>query len=226
MNSNNSNNNTCEASTRLFRVKLYNIIVYLILIIINYKSINRYLNKLFNTKKAKDWDIWTEETRYDEKDNNIWYIIPGRTACRYKGEWKNGLANGKGVKEYYGSSESDHSIVEGNFVDGYIDGFGRQTYDKSRDEEIIAPYYEGEFKDGVQHGNGAYYYGNGCYRKGNLVEGKFEGKGIYYCSIKNQTWVGDYVNDKRENGTWNDGELTLEAVLKVETSENKSPIIF
>jgi hypothetical protein len=53
-------------------------------------------------------------------------------------------------------------------------------------------------------------------RKGNLIEHKFEGKGIYYDSYKKKTWVGTYVDDVRDlnNGVWIKGEVTLEDAFK------------
>jgi hypothetical protein len=179
------------------------------------------VNAYFNKKEEKDWDIWTEETRYKEKDVNKWYYVLGGSVYRYKGEWANGLANGKGVKEYYGSPGVSHSILECNFVDGLSNGYGKQTFDITQDDERFAPYYEGDFKNGKQHGNGTYYYGNGCYRKGNLIEHKFEGKGIYYDSYKKKTWVGTYVDDVRDlnNGVWIKGEVSLEDAFKDEMNE-------
>ena len=198
-------------------VKFIYILAYVAIYAINYKRINAYFNKKEEKveeeeSEEKDWDIWTKETKHKEKDVNKWYIIPNRNPCRYKGEWANGLANGKGIKENYGSNDVNHSVVECNFVNGYANGYGKQTFDITRDEEEFAPYYEGEFKNGYQHGKGTYHYGNGCYRKGNLVEGKFEGKGFYYDSFKEKTWVGIYVDDKRDldSGVWYDGELTTE----------------
>ena len=206
-------------------VKFIYILAYVAIYAINYKRINAYFNKKEEKveeeeSEEKDWDIWTKETKHKEKDVNKWYIIPNRNPCRYKGEWANGLANGKGIKENYGSNDVNHSVVECNFVNGYANGYGKQTFDITRDEEEFAPYYEGEFKDHSQHGNGAYYYGTGSYRKGNLVEGKFEGKGIYYDHIKNQTWVGIFVDDKRGEGEWFDGEIIMKETLEDKVTEN------
>lgn len=178
-----------------------------------YKKINpvRTIKNLKkNKKEEKDWELWTEETMHEDKDVNKWYYILGKNVGRYKGEWKNGVANGKGIKEYLGSSDVSHSIIECNFVDGYADGYGFQTYDKTECHEEFAPYYEGEFKNGFQHGFGTYYYGDGCYRRGNLVKGKYTGFGVYYDSKKNRTWVGTYEDDVRnmDNGEWVDGKLS------------------
>lgn len=174
-------------------------------------------------KDKKDWDVWTKETRYKEKDVNKWYIILGSEVARYKGEWADGVANGKGVKEFLGSTGNSHSIIEGNFVNGSANGYGTQTFDITADHERFEPYYEGEFKNGKQHGKGTYHYGNGCYRKGNLVKGKFEGNGIYYDSYKKRTWVGTYVDDVRDldNGVWHDGEIKMEEVEDADEERKK-----
>ena len=211
------NINVCEASSN----KLVNAIVYLAILIIIYKSICKLL-QMFSMKKEKDWGVWTEETKHEEKDINKWYYIIGDSVNRYKGEWSNGLANGKGVREYFGSPGVSHSIIECNFVDGSANGYGKQTFDITQDDERFAPYYEGEFKNGKHHGNGTYYYGNGCYRKGNLIEHKFEGKGIYYDSFKNRTWVGTYVDDVRDldNGFWIKGKVSLEDAFKEEMNKS------
>lgn len=162
------------------------------------------------SKKSENWDLWTEETSHEPKDPNKWYyILDNDGASRYKGEWVGGLSNGQGIKEIFGDGKIHHSITEGTFVDGMIHGKGKQTFDITRDEEEFQPYYEGEFKEGQQHGFGTYYYGDGCYRKGNLVEGKFQGLGFYYCKKDNATWVGKYVDDIKEEGQWNDGELKM-----------------
>jgi hypothetical protein len=202
--------------------------MYLCIYAINYKRINAYFNKKEEKEEEKkvdeeekDWGVWTAETRYKEKDVNKWYIILGSEVARYKGEWADGLSNGKGIKEFLGSTGNSHSILKCNFVDGWANGYGTQTYDITKDEERFAPYYEGEFKNGKQHGNGKYHYGNGCYRKGILVENKFEGKGLYYDSYKDRTWVGTYVNDIRDinNGVWYDGELIMEDAFKDKINE-------
>jgi hypothetical protein len=205
-------------------VKFIYMMVYVCIYAINYKRINAYFNKKEEKveEKEKDWDIWTEETKHEEKDVNKWYYVLGDLVYRYKGEWANGWVDGKGTKEIYGSPGVSHSILECNFVDGLANGYGKQTFDITQDDERFAPYYEGDFKNGKQHGNGTYYYGNGCYRKGNLIEHKFEGKGIYYDSYKKKTWVGTYVDDVRDlnNGVWIKGEVTMEDAFKDEMNES------
>ena len=139
-------------------VKFIYIMIYVCIYAINYKRINEFFNKKEEKveddeeeEDKKDWDVWTKETRYLEKDVNKWYIILGSELARYKGEWADGVANGKGVKEFLGSTGNSHSIIECNFVNGSANGYGIQTFDITADHERFAPYYEGEFKNGKQH---------------------------------------------------------------------------
>ena len=98
-------------------VKFIYMMVYLCIYAINYKRINEYFNKKEEEKDEdeeeekdkKDWDVWTKESRHLEKDVNKWYIILGSEVARYKGEWLNGVANGKGVKEFKDASKGENS---------------------------------------------------------------------------------------------------------------------
>jgi hypothetical protein len=187
--------NTDIVISRKVIVKFIFIMLYLCIYFINKKKINTKLNKELD-----------KEDDNDGKDINKWYIV-GNGAARYKGKWKNGMPNGKGIKEYFKSSTSQHSIVECNFVDGKYEGYGKQIYDITEEDEIYSPYYEGEFKNSKYHGNGIYYYGDGTYHKGEYQNGMYHGKGIYYEKKPNKSWVGIYADDKRIEGKVVDGEL-------------------
>jgi hypothetical protein len=135
-----------------------------------------------------------------EKDVNTWYKFEDGKG-RYKGEWKNGLPNGKGIKHSY----KDDSYIYGNFVDGYMEGFGKQTFEQTW--ETTQPYYEGEFKKNNYDGKGEYHYGDGDYYKGMWKHNKYHGQGAAYSKLINRTWVGEYDNDKKVNGEWVKGEI-------------------
>ena len=62
----------------------------------------------------------------------------------YKGEFRNGLFNGKGTLR-----SRNGSIYEGEFQDGLYNGKGKITFP---DGSV----FEGEFKDAIEHGNGQY----------------------------------------------------------------------
>jgi hypothetical protein len=134
------------------------------------------------------------------EDVNTWYDVEDGKA-KYKGEWKNGLPNGKGIKIIH----EKESIIDGNFVDGFAEGYGRQVFAKSW--EKMVPYYEGEFKRNHYHGKGEYHYGTGRYYKGMWKNSKQHGQGAEYVHHIDRTWVGEYYNDKKVNGDWYHGEL-------------------
>jgi hypothetical protein len=135
-----------------------------------------------------------------ENDANTWYKFADGKG-RYKGEWKNGLPNGKGIKHSY----KDDSYIYGNFVDGYTEGYGKQTFEKTW--EKTQPYYEGEFKRNNYHGKGEYHYGDGDYYKGDWKDSKYHGQGAAYSLRLDRTWVGEYKNDEKVEGNWVKGEI-------------------
>ena len=135
-----------------------------------------------------------------EKDVNTWYAIEDGKV-RYKGEWKNGLPNGKGIKHFYKTD----SYVEGNFVDSFAHGYGKQTFEQTWEKTV--PYYEGEFKRNKWEGKGEYHYGDGDYYKGEWKDSKYCGQGAAYSKRLDRTWVGEYDNDKKVNGGWVKGEI-------------------
>jgi hypothetical protein len=135
-----------------------------------------------------------------EKDVNTWYKFEDGKG-RYKGEWKNGLPNGRGTKHSY----KDDSYIYGNFVDGFSEGYGKQTFEQTW--EKTQPYYEGEFKRNNYHGKGEYHYGDGDYYKGMWKHNKYHGQGAAYSKRLNKTWVGEYCNDEKVEGNWVKGEI-------------------
>ena len=165
--------------------------------------------------KTKETETKTKETETEtkaletdtkalENDPNTWYVSPDNRT-RYKGEWKNGLPNGKGVREFFETPTKDYSIIEGNFVDGFAHGHGKQTFRKTW--EKMTPYYEGEFHKNNYHGFGEYHYGCGAYYKGEWSNNKANGKGGEYSIILDKTWVGTFLNDKRGVGEYYYGKV-------------------
>ena len=136
----------------------------------------------------------------EKRDINTWYTIEDGK-CRYKGEWKNGLPNGKGIKHFY----KNDSYVEGNFVDSFAEGYGKQIFEQTWEKSV--PYYEGEFKRNGWNGKGEYHYGDGDYYKGMWKDSKYHGQGAAYSQRLNRTWVGEYKNDEKIEGNWVKGEI-------------------
>ena len=137
-----------------------------------------------------------------EKDATMWYTIEDGLS-RYKGEWKNGMPNGKGIKHFYKTD----SYIEGNFVDSFAHGYCKQTFEQTQTWEKTQPYYEGEFNRNNYDGKGEYHYGDGDYYKGEWKDGKYNGQGAAYSKRFDKTWVGEYKNDEKVDGNWVRGEI-------------------
>jgi hypothetical protein len=152
--------------------------------------------------------INNQECELKVEDATVWYTSEDGKG-RYKGELKNGLPNGKGIKHLYNVV----SYIDGNFVDGFAEGYGKQTFEHSWEGTFeqtwvkIQPYYEGEFKRNEFHGKGTYYYGNGNYYKGDWKDSKYNGQGAYYSKRLDKTWVGEFKNDEKVEGNWVNGEI-------------------
>ena len=214
-------NNDIVISRRAI-VKFVYLMIYLYIYALNYKRINAYFNKKVDVKTVEEQEeirrILPEEDANStvevvaevaneiveavvplENDVNTWYTIEDGLS-RYKGEWKNGLPNGKGIKHYYKTD----SYIEGNFVDSFAHGYCKQTFEQTWEKTV--PYYEGEFKRN-NWVKGEYHYGDGDYYKGEWKDGKYNGQGAAYSLRTNRTWVGEYKNDEKVEGNWVRGEI-------------------
>jgi len=222
-------NNDIVISRRAI-VKFVYVMIYLYIYALNYKRVNAYFAKKVEKAEetveeqeelklilpvedtiiveedevvsANEVAVVSSEAENLEKDATLWYKFEDGKG-RYKGEWKNGLPNGKGTKHSY----KDDSYIYGNFVDGYTEGYGKQTFGQTW--EKTQPYYEGEFKRNNYHGKGEYHYGDGDYYKGDWKDSKYNGQGAAYSKRLDRTWVGEYCNDKKVNdtGNWVKGEI-------------------
>lgn len=132
------------------------------------------------------------------RDKHTWYPLD-RNIGRYKGEWRNNKPHGIGVKEYYNDdSELGRSTVHGKFVDGRIEGFGIQVFEQTHEPSI--PYYIGTFKNSEHDGFGEYHFGTGSFYKGEFKMGKFHGRGMFYSKANDDTFVGEYADDREVSG--------------------------
>ena len=178
--------------------------------------ISRILNIADREDEIKTTVLKEVKVKSEEKDVNTWYTIEDGLS-RYKGEWKNGLPNGKGIKHYYKTD----SYIEGNFVDSFAHGYCKQTFEQTW--EKTQPYYEGEFKKN-NWVKGEYHYGDGDYYKGEWKDGKYNGQGAAYSLRTNRTWVGEYKNDEKVEGNWVKGELEQIKVEEVKVEEVLSKV--
>ncbi len=150
--------------------------------------------------------IFGENKNENEKDVNTWYDMKFENASyKYKGEWLNGVPHGKGIKEVWSTDGDKHSIIIGNFVNGLIHGYAIQIFDQD-DDEIMIPYFKGNFKKGRYNGYGEYHWGTGSYYKGTFKKDEFHGNGVQYFVISDKHYIGAYDNGKRTNGKYIQGK--------------------
>ena len=225
------NNQDCRVSnnniviSRRAIVKFVYVMIYLYICALNYKRVVAYFNK--KVEKTEETVEEQEELKLIlpeedanstvevvaevaneiveavvplENDVNTWHTIEDGK-CRYKGEWKNGLPNGKGIKHFFKTD----SYIDGNFVDGFAEGHGKQTFEQTWEKTV--PYYEGEFKRNNYQGKGEYHYGDGDYYKGMWKDGKYNGQGAAYSLRLDRTWIGEYNNDVKGEGNYVKGEI-------------------
>ena len=182
---------------------MYYIMIYSCILMVNYMRTHAYFNKKVEPVACLEPVVTSSsanEIVEEEKNVNAWYTIEDGK-CRYKGKWKNGLPNGNGIKHFFKTD----SYIDGNFEDGFAEGHCKQTFEQTW--EKMAPYYEGEFKRNNYQGKGEYYYGDGDYYKGEWKDGKYHGQGMAYSHRLNKTWIGEYENDVKVDGTWVKGEI-------------------
>ena len=120
-----------------------------------------------------------EQENINNKDNN------DDNNLVYEGEIKDFKREGHGVEK------CPEYVYEGNFHDDMKNGQGSIKYLK------LGRKYEGEFKNNEITGYGYLVYENKQTYKGNLVDGKKEGKGKYIWPDGSE-YEGEYKNDIRE----------------------------
>ena len=118
----------------------------------------------------------------------------------YKGYFKNGKENGKGVMKYNNNTNSKNYQYSGNFVDGLREGFGIITYP----ENYFIQKYEGFFKKDKPFCT----YGIVYFKSGDKYEGFFNEDyqkdfcGEYFCydpvsKTINEQYFGGFMADSK-----------------------------
>ena len=99
--------------------------------------------------------------------NGVMYIDGGNI---YKGEFKNGKYEGKGIY-YYNEEPSKGDRYEGDFKNGKSEGKGIYYWNDGMR-------YEGDWKNDKREGKGIYYFNNGDRKMGDWLDGKEIGKHV------------------------------------------------
>ena len=102
---------------------------------------------------------------------------------------------GSDVRQWHacrGVIDDDEYSYAGDFMMGKFDGRGilEFTADKYQGD-----HYQGEFKNGLKHGFGMYFFSNGDKYVGEYQYGKREGKGTYAFSNGNPSLTGIWSNN-------------------------------
>ena len=102
---------------------------------------------------------------------------------------------GSDVRQWHacrGVIDDDEYSYAGDFMMGKFDGRGilEFTADKYQGD-----HYQGEFKNGLKHGFGMYFFSNGDKYVGEYQYGKREGKGTYAFSNGNPALTGIWSNN-------------------------------
>ncbi len=149
----------------------------------------------------------------DDKPHGSGKMIFAKTDERksYKGQWAEGVFDGKGTLVY-----NDGSMYQGEFKDGlmcggtyiYADGI---SYRGSWEHGVMSGQgrlfdqngklmFSGKWNNGQKHGEGTSYYSNSEYEEAIYVEGEKNGPATYYFNTGAYA-KGKYIDDKKE-GKW------------------------
>ncbi|CAD8205415.1 unnamed protein product [Paramecium octaurelia] len=143
----------------------------------------------------------------------------------YKGEWKDGKANGKGkysfqdsyVEGTWASNELQGEAIyvngtetyKGQWLDSMFHGIGEYVYSDGR-------IYQGEWKKGLQHGMGKEIYNDRSIYEGKFKEGMKNGLGIIRLA-DGCVYEGEFENDQFHgygSFIWPDRKMVFEGYWK------------
>ena len=151
-------------------------------------------NKYFPDEEIKETSIKNDYPKFEEEinykeGNYVGDLLNGlpngkgtmhyKNGNLYRGLWKNGKKNGKGIYV------KDNKIIHGTWTDDILNKNVTTLFSDSNDK------YIGDMSEWLFHGKGQYYFSNGEKYMGDFKEGLFHGKGTYYCEDE-IVYKGDY----------------------------------
>ena len=154
----------------------------------------------YNGDMSKDlfngFGILNQKTYLTNESNKYLFLCEKE----YKGYFKDGKENGKGIMKYINNSNSKNYQYSGNFVDGLREGYGIITYP----EYYFIQKYEGFFKKDKPFCT----YGIVYFKSGDKYEGFFNEDyqkdycGEYFCydpvsKIINEQYFGGFMSDSK-----------------------------
>jgi hypothetical protein len=112
------------------------------------------------------------------------------------GQWKNGMANGKGILVV-----AQGSRYEGDWINDVQEGYGEEFFTDGTT-------YQGSYQNGHKHGPGKFTWSDGSYYQGDFFNSSISGKGTLHWK-DGREYTGDWQNNKMHGkGTfiWPDGK--------------------
>ena len=113
----------------------------------------------------------------------------------YLGQWEGDQKQGKGVMLWRDRSETYVGSWKSNQCEGYgehfFDGHGELT-----NAYQMANMYRGEFKEGLRHGLGTFFYSDGSQYSGYWSKNKKQDDKALFISADGRLSVGKYDNDR------------------------------
>ncbi|KAF4323488.1 hypothetical protein BBO99_00001358 [Phytophthora kernoviae] len=155
----------------------------------------------------------------------------------YAGEWKDDVKCGQGVMTWMAADESENATpierYDGEWENDCQQGFGRHVWLVSLNS-IAAPvspsrnssssnsphdknWYEGEFSDGLRHGNGVFYYANGARFEGEWKANVKDGYGLFFYE-DGRVFVGLFHQDRGVEGCYATTATTAGMAASVPTA--------
>ena len=160
-------------------------------LLINGSLFNKYFNYTgeFKNNTFNGYGEYKYITFYKEKikDDNFYFY----EGIDYKGYWKDGKKDGKGIMVYeYDKNKNMKKYYIGEWENDKKNGKGKLYFEKSY-------YYDGEWKNNARSGLGQIYKNGALIFNGTWSDDKKNGKGIAYNENGTKFYEGEWLNNKK-----------------------------
>lgn len=144
--------------------------------------------------EAATGPLWKTWDRMAQKEGDRKLVIESKTST-YRGEWKNNLRHGHGVRTWQTASGTT-MVYDGEWSEGKRHGKGSlfRVAKPSGDHGMV---YEGDWVQDKQHGNGTWRLPNGDVYSGQVERGKRQGYGTYRFA-NGDVYEGHFFDDLME----------------------------
>lgn len=141
----------------------------------------------------------------------VWSSINGERGGEYKGQWREGMKEGRGIYKFYGDFGFGTGVYEGEFVEDYPEGQGKFSW-KNGDDSIPYNYTKDEWNEFGEYGRiefvgemmryGYISEGTMKYENGDVYTGNFDGYMGDTIAVKDGKGTMKYANGDEYKGEW------------------------